>query len=78
MRSPKAIIASVLEIGEDSINDASSSENVAAWDSFNGLTLISALEKEYGIKFSTEEMLAIKNYGDIKNALIKHGVTTPG
>ncbi len=75
MRSPKAVLASILEISEDSINDASSPENVAAWDSFNGLMLISALEKEYGVKFNIEEVVEIKDFRDIKEALKKHGVS---
>lgn len=75
MRSPKAVLASILEISEESINDASSPENVAAWDSFNGLMLISALEKEYGIKFDIDEVFDIKDFRDIKNALKKHGVS---
>lgn len=68
------ILAKVLGVSEKSINDASSPDNVESWDSFNGLMLVSELENEFKISFTIDEVVSIKNVGEIKKALIKHGI----
>lgn len=74
MESLNKILSSVLEISESAITDGTSPENVASWDSFNGLMLVSALEKNFKIKFTIDEVIAVKNVHDIKEALKKHGI----
>jgi len=56
------------------INDDSGSESIKEWDSFNMYVLLNDIEKEFNIKFSLEETLEIKNVGDFKKQLEKHGV----
>ena len=56
------------------INDNSGSESISEWDSFNLYVLLNEIEKEFNIKFSLEETLEIKNAGDFKKQLEKHGV----
>ena len=56
------------------INDQSSPETIERWDSFNGLVLVDELEAEFQIKFTLDEVLDVKNVGDIKKYLRKHGV----
>ena len=70
----KSILSQILEIPEDEINDNTSPDNADAWDSFNGLMLVSELENNYNIKFTMDEVVSVKNVGDIKRALKKHGV----
>jgi acyl carrier protein len=74
METLKALIAKVLNVEEKSINDASSPESIPEWDSFNALMLVSEIEKNFGVKFTIDEVLEAKNVADIKNALRKHGV----
>ena len=69
-----AILSKVLEIEEDSISDKTAPENVETWDSFNGLMLVSELEKTFNVKFTMEEVTAVKCVKDIKDALKRHGV----
>ena len=71
----KSILAKVLDFKEEMINDQTSPDNVANWDSFNGLMLVSELESGFKIKFSMDEVTSVKTVGDIKQALIKHGVS---
>ncbi len=71
MKKLNAILSSVLGIKESEINDKTSPSNVDAWDSFNGLMLVSELEKEFKVKFTMDEVVSVK---DIKNSLKKHGV----
>lgn len=70
----KKILAKILEIDESEINDNSSPDNIKSWDSFNGLMLVSELENEYKIHFSIDEVINVKTFGEIKKALIRHGV----
>ncbi len=68
------IISRVMNIPILEINDDSGSESIQEWDSFNMYVLLNEIEKEFNIKFSLEETLEIKNVGDFKKQLKKHGV----
>ena len=70
----KSILAKVLNVKEESINDQTSPDNVSSWDSFNGLMLVSELESGFKIKFSMDEVTSVRSVGEIKQALKKHGV----
>ena len=74
MESLRELIARILETDEGKINDKSSPENTENWDSFNGLMMVSELEKNFNVKFSIEEVMDVKSVADIKKALRKHGV----
>ncbi len=64
----------VLAVEERDINDETSPDTVPAWDSYNALMLVSELETEFNVHFTMDEVIAVKNVGDIKVALRKHGV----
>ena len=68
------IISEVMNIPISQINDDSGSESMPEWDSFSMYVLLNEIEKEFNIKFSLEETLEIKNVGDFKKQLEKHGV----
>lgn len=68
------ILSKVLEVKEADINDESSPDNIAGWDSFNGLMLVSELENEFKISFTVDEVINVKTVREIKKALIRHGV----
>ena len=70
----KKILSKTLGVREKEINDDSSPDNIESWDSFNGLMLVSELENVFKISFTIDEVVNVKNVGDIKKALIKHGV----
>jgi acyl carrier protein len=74
MKKLKSILSKVLGTDENSITDDTSPDNVETWDSFNGLILVSDLEKNYNIKFTMEEVVAVKCVRDIKTSLMRHGV----
>ena len=68
------IISRVMNVQISQINDDSGSESMPEWDSFSMYVLLNEIEKEFNIKFSLEETLEIKNVGDFKKQLEKHGV----
>lgn len=74
MKTLRTLVAGVLSIKPEDLKDSSSPENIASWDSFNGLMLVSELESNFGVKFSMDEVMEVKSYSDIKKALKKHGV----
>ena len=69
-----SILVRILEVDEREINDATSPNTVPAWDSYNALMLVSDLEAEFDVHFTIDEVVSVKNVGDIKNALRKHGI----
>lgn len=70
----KKILSKVLEVDEKEIHDGSSPDTIESWDSFNGLMLVTELENEFKVNFTIDEVISVVNVGDIKKALIKHGV----
>ncbi len=68
------LLADILKIKSEDINDAVSPDNVETWDSFNGLMIAAELEKVFGVNFDIEEIISTKNVGDIKNNLRHHNI----
>jgi acyl carrier protein len=65
----QGIAADLFEIPHEQVTPLSSPENIENWDSVQHLNLILALEQEFGILFSTEEIDEMKNLGAIKSLL---------
>jgi acyl carrier protein len=74
MLTLKELVAKVLDTEKDMLNDDSSPENISSWDSFNGLMMVSELETNFNVKFTIEEVVAVKKFKDIKDALRRHGI----
>ncbi len=68
------IIAKVMDISIDEINDNSSPETIPSWDSFNSYILLDELESEFKTEFTIDEVTETKNVSDIKKHLKTHGV----
>lgn len=74
MKKLNTVLAEVLQIKEETIVDSTSPGTIDSWDSYNGLLLVSELENNFKVKFTLEEVMAVKNVGDIKKFLEKHGI----
>ena len=68
------IIAKVMDIPIDEINDNSSPETISSWDSFNSYILLDELESEFKTEFTIDEVTETKNVSDIKKHLKGHGI----
>ena len=68
------IIAKVMDISINEINDNSSPETIPSWDSFNSYILLDELETEFKIEFTIDEITETKNVSDIKKYLKIHGI----
>jgi acyl carrier protein len=71
------VIAKVLRVPAESLNDGSNASNVKRWDSFNHIQVIVALEDQFKIKFTTREISSMKNLGEIKATLRDKGAQVP-
>ncbi len=58
----KKVMSEVLGIDEASISDSTSPENVESWDSLKQMNIIVALEEEFDIELSDEDMAEMLNY----------------
>lgn len=53
------------------IRDETTAGDIDAWDSLTHVQLIVAVEKEFGIKFSTAEVMKLKNVGEFLSLIEK-------
>lgn len=74
MESLKELVSKVLGVDIKELNDDSSPDTISSWDSFNGLMLISKLEKNFNIKFTIKEVASFTKLKDFKEALKRYGI----
>ena len=70
----RTILASVLEISFDSVGDDTSMASVDAWDSLKQMSLVLALEEEFGVSIDESVAFEIVSFGSIRQALNDLGV----
>lgn len=64
----KEIMAEILEISADDIEEDSAIGDFPNWDSLNHLKIISTIEKEFGIQFTPDVLMDIEDVSDIVRA----------
>ena len=78
MKRLKNVLIKVLGVPREAITAALTPTDVPSWDSFNGLMLVSELETAFKVKFTMDEVTAVRCVGDIQKALERHGVHLEG
>jgi len=68
----KELVADVLDLDEDEITAELSPDDTEYWDSMNHLRLVTALEEEFDIKLTMDEVQSIENVGDIYAVVKSH------
>ena len=69
------LIREKLEISESVLlTEKTKYGDVEEWDSFGHITILSAIEKEFGVSLSFDEISAIESIGDICNILETKGI----
>lgn len=69
------LIAEVLDLKIEEINDDVSPENTDSWDSFNALVMVTELEETFNVSFTMDEIYEVKKVSDIKEILTQHSVS---
>lgn len=67
----EAIVATSVNHHEFTMTEATTPEEVRAWDSLANAMIITTIEQEFGIKFKFLEMSSWKNVGDLADIIIK-------
>lgn len=70
----RTTVAAVLAVPPETLSDVSSPATVKSWDSLNHLNLMLALESEFDVTFSLEDMVQMRDLRNIKATLLKYGV----
>ena len=68
----KEVIGDTFDIDEDDINDQTSNETVEKWDSLNHLRLVTAIESEFGITLTMDEINSMSSYPQIIELVTRH------
>ena len=63
------IFQTLFDLKNDEINDELTMETVILWDSLNHLRLITALEEEFGITFTMEQIEKMTSFGKVKKTI---------
>ena len=67
-------MSKVFKVPIDEINDSISSDTIKEWDSMTHMNFITALEEEFEVRFSDQEIGEMLNYKLIHVILQRHGV----
>jgi acyl carrier protein len=64
----KSVICNTLELRLDDVDikDETIASEVPGWDSLNHVNVITAIEKDYEVRFRSIEILKCKNVGDLQ------------
>ena len=63
------IVMDVTDAEDVVLTDSSVPADVEDWDSLNHIQIVVEIEKEYGIRFSTQEIQSFQNVGDVANMI---------
>lgn len=59
------IVSRVMKVPVSDLNDESCSMNVPTWDSLTHMLLIVTLEQEFQIRFTMQDVVNMKNLGEL-------------
>jgi acyl carrier protein len=62
-------MAAILGLEEDEIEDDTSPNTVESWDSLKHMNLILALEEEFDVEFSDDQVVELTSYREIRETL---------
>lgn len=57
------------------LRDELTAPDVAGWDSFNHINLVMQIEEDFRLRFTTDEIVSLKNVGEFKTLIaskLKH------
>lgn len=63
------IFVDVFELDGIELTDATSAEDIEEWDSLSHIQLIVAVEKAFGIKFTSREIMKWNNVGEMVDTI---------
>ena len=70
----RKLVSEVLRVPEELVTDGMTLLNTESWDSFAHLELIVAIESEFGINLSADDIAGMTSFSAIRSALARLGV----
>ena len=70
----RELMLGVLDDSAIEFGDGLGPSNCAAWDSVAMVQIMLAVEQEFGVQFTTDEMSKVQSVGDIVSLLREHGI----
>jgi acyl carrier protein len=69
----KEILATVFNVDKSTINDSTSPETLETWDSLQHMNMIAALEEEFGISFTDDQISDMLDFKSVVSAVGQQG-----
>lgn len=66
------VFRDVLDNEEINLAEATTANDIDEWDSLTHVELVRAVEKAFGIRFTSAEILSWKNVGEMVASVAKH------
>lgn len=61
----RQLLAKNVDVPEASLNETSTAQNTAGWDSVANLSFMADIEDEFGVTVTTNDAMRMKSLGDI-------------
>ena len=65
-----AVFCDVFDDEDIVIGEATTAEDLEDWDSLEHITLVAAVEAEFGVKFSMGQVVTLKNVGEMVDLIL--------
>ena len=69
-----SIVANILDVEEERLNDESNAQNTPNWDSARHIDLMLAVEAAFQVQFTMPEITGLQNLGDMRRVLQEKGI----
>jgi acyl carrier protein len=69
----RAVMAEILDLEPESLEDDMSRQDTDTWDSLTHLRLITAVESTFGVKLTMDEIAAVDTPRTLENFIRAHG-----
>lgn len=70
MRKLQDIFIDVFNDKDIIITEKTNAEDIETWDSLKNISILAAVQDEFSVSFEIDEIVAMKNVGDIINAIM--------
>ena len=70
----KELLAKIFSVDASTITDNTTPDTLENWDSLRHMNLVVALEEEFGVELSDDQVVEILSYQLIKIVLQEHGI----
>lgn len=70
----KEVLARIFNVSIDTITEDASPDTIENWDSLRHMNLVLALEEEFGVELTDDQVVEILSYKLIRIVLQEHGI----